>query len=141
PARRIDENLADLEAQIASCRTGASLFLALRARHGGSRVERYMGFLQEAAAHTVAEAVSRLPHETHVFSDALDDGSPIVVRITHRPSEPLEIDFTGTAGAHPGNLNAPRAVTVACVLYVLRAWVGRALPLNEGCLRAVSIVI
>lgn len=140
PARRVDDNVADLEAQIAACRTGALALDELAARHGRPQVSVYMQHLQDAAARAVAEAVARLPSSEASFEDALDDGTPIRVRLTRRDGR-LQIDFAGTASAHPGNLNAPRAVTVACVLYVLRCLVGRDLPLNEGCLRAVSMEI
>jgi 5-oxoprolinase (ATP-hydrolysing) len=140
PARRIDDNVADLEAQIAACRTGALALDELAARHGRPQVSAYMQHLQDAAARAVAEAVARLPSSEASFEDALDDGTPIRVQLARRDGR-LHIDFAGTASAHPGNLNAPRAVTVACVLYVLRCLVGRDLPLNEGCLRAVSMEI
>ncbi|MCU0673113.1 MAG: hydantoinase B/oxoprolinase family protein [Myxococcota bacterium] len=140
PARRVDDNVADLEAQIAACRTGALALEELAARHGRPQVSAYMQYLQDAAARAVAEAVARLPSSEASFEDGLDDGTPIRVRLT-RSDGRLHIDFAGTAGAHPGNLNAPRAVTAACVLYVLRCLLGRDLPLNEGCLRTVSIEI
>ena len=140
PARRVDDNVADLEAQIAACRTGALALDELAARHGRAQVSAYMQHLQDAAARAVAEAVARLPSSEASFEDALDDGTPIRVRLTRRDGR-LHVDFSGTASAHPGNLNAPRAVTAACVLYVLRCLLGRDLPLNEGCLRAVSIEI
>jgi 5-oxoprolinase (ATP-hydrolysing) len=140
PARRVDDNVADLEAQIAACRTGALALDELAARHGRPQVSAYMRHLQDAAARAVAGAVERLPSSEASFEDALDDGTPIRVRLTRRDGR-LHIDFAGTASAHPGNLNAPRAVTAACVLYVLRCLLGRDLPLNEGCLRAVSIEI
>jgi 5-oxoprolinase (ATP-hydrolysing) len=53
----------------------------------------------------------------------------------------MEIDFEGTDPAHDGNLNAPRAVTMAAVLYVLRVLVGKPIPLNSGCLRPVEVRI
>ena len=140
PARRIDDNVADLEAQIAACRTGALALGDLAERHGRAQVSDYMQHLQDAAERAVSEAVARLPASDASFQDTLDDGTVIHVRLSRR-GDRLSIDFSGSAAAHPGNLNAPRAVTVACVLYVLRCLVGRDLPLNEGCLRAVSLVI
>jgi 5-oxoprolinase (ATP-hydrolysing) len=70
----------------------------------------------------------------------LDDGAPVRVTLEVEP-ERLVVDFTGTSVELEGNLNAPRAVTVACVLYVLRALVGRPIPLNGGCLRYVDLRI
>ena len=51
------------------------------------------------------------------------------------------IDFTGTSEQRPTNFNAPLAVTRAAVLYVLRLLVDEAVPLNEGFLRPVRIIV
>jgi 5-oxoprolinase (ATP-hydrolysing) len=53
----------------------------------------------------------------------------------------MRIDFTGTGAAHPGNLNAPRAVVDSAVLYALRCLVAERIPLNGGCLAPVEIVV
>ena len=140
PARRIAENLADLEAQLAAVQTGARLLLQLTDERGTSQVERYMRFVQDNAASEVRKALSRLPRGRHSFSDSLDDGTPLVVAL-EVDDLGLSVDFTGSGCEHPGNLNAPRAVTLACVLYFLRLLVGKAIPLNSGCLRHVRLLV
>ncbi len=140
PARRPDENIADLQAQIAANRTGERLLLALCEAQGLEVVLAYMGHVQEHAARAVAEAIAALPLERARFTDTTDDGIVLAVELV-RTGDRLRIDFTGTSPAQPSNLNAPRAVTVAAVLYVLRALVGQPIPLNKGCLRAVELVI
>ncbi len=139
PARRPAENLADLEAQIAANRTGARLVLEACARHGAAQITAYMAHVQDDAALRVAEAIRSLPRGRRRFADALDDGTPIVVEVEARDDGTLRIDFEGTGAELPGNLNAPRAVTVAAVLYVLRCLVGVPIPLNGGCLRPVDL--
>ncbi len=141
PARRVDENLADLEAQIAANRAGAALLAGLVAEQGRGRVAAYMGHVQANAAHRVREAIAALPPGVHHFRDALDDGTPIEVQVEVRPEGRLRVDFTGSGAEHEGNLNAPRAVVVAAVLYVLRALVGAPIPLNQGCLEPAEIVV
>jgi 5-oxoprolinase (ATP-hydrolysing) len=138
PARKFAENLADLSAQMAAVRTGQQLLLELSRARGTEEVERYMGFVQDNAAHEVEAALRRLPPGRHSFRDALDDGTPLVVTLDVSASG-LRVDFTGTGGEHAGNLNAPRAVTIACVLYFLRGLVGKPIPLNSGCLRHVEL--
>lgn len=140
PARRVAENLADLEAQLASVRTGQELLLALAQERGFAEVEAYMRFVQDNAASEVLQALAMLEPGQHVFRDALDDGTPLVVALDVS-RERLRIDFSGTGSEHPGNLNAPRAVTLACVLYFLRVLVGKPIPLNSGCLRHVDVII
>ncbi len=140
PARSPDENLADLQAQIAANRRGATLLLALVERESLARVQAYMGHVQDQAARAVAAAIARLPSGEHRFVDTTDDGARIELR-AHIGEGRLTVDFTGTSPARRDNLNAPRAVTVAAVLYVLRTLVGQPIPLNRGCLRAVELVI
>ncbi len=140
PARRPEENLADIEAQIAASRTGARLLGELGERIGTDTVVAYMGHLQDYAAATVAEAIARQPEGTRRFADAMDEGTAIEVAITVR-GERMIVDFAGTGAAVEGNLNAPRAVTVAALLYVLRLFCGRTIPLNSGCLRAIDLRI
>jgi 5-oxoprolinase (ATP-hydrolysing) len=138
PARRPDDNIADIEAQIAANRTGVSLLAAMCARFGDDAVARYMQHVQDHAARAVSRAIRALPRGEHRFADALDDGTPIAARIEVGDGT-LAVDFTGTGPEHEGNLNAPPAVTVAAVLYVLRCLVGEPIPLNAGCLRPVTI--
>ncbi|HEX5657908.1 MAG TPA: hydantoinase B/oxoprolinase family protein, partial [Polyangiales bacterium] len=97
-----------------------------------------MQHIQDNAAEAVAALIAELHGGT--FEDALDDGTPIKVAISIA-NERMTIDFAGSAPEHAGNLNAPRAVTVAAVLYVLRCLVGKPIPLNSGCLRAIDLHI
>ncbi len=140
PARNPRENLADLEAMIAANRAGARLLLEMVEHHGREMVLAYMSHVQDNAADLVADEIEKLPDGEHVFADALDDGSPISVRLTVAGRR-MGIDFAGTGAQLDGNLNAPRAVTVAAVIYVLRALVGQEIPLNAGCLRPVELRI
>ncbi|MEM1418041.1 MAG: hydantoinase B/oxoprolinase family protein, partial [Myxococcota bacterium] len=146
PARRPDENLADLEAKLAACRLGARLLREALESPEGHDLPAYLAHVQDAAAEAVAGAIAGLPLGPRRFADALDDGTPVVVTVERAPSrgasrDRLRVDFTGTGAAVAGNLNAPRAVTTACVLYALRTLVNRPIPLNEGCLRAVDLIV
>ena len=138
PARRPLENLADLEAQLAAAKTGERLLLELVRERGQAHVSRYMHAVQELAGDSVARVIRALPEGNSSFRDALDDGTPIAVTLRVAGGT-LTIDFSESGPESSGNLNAPRAVTLAAVLYVLRALVGRAIPLNSGCLRDVRV--
>ncbi|HKJ23245.1 MAG TPA: hydantoinase B/oxoprolinase family protein, partial [Myxococcota bacterium] len=140
PARRPDDNLADLEAMVASNRAGIDLLRRMVAQHGREAVVVTMRQLQEAAAAKVAREIGRLADGDHEFADRLDDGTPVCVRLTVA-GERMTIDFAGTGAAVPGNLNAPRAVVHAAVIYVLRCLVRERIPLNGGCLAPVEIRI
>jgi len=138
PARRPAENLADLQAQIAANRCGVALLHALVEEQGIDVVTAYMGHVQDHAAEAVARLLATLPAGPHRFVDVTDDGTPIAVAL-ERHGDRLVVDFTGTGPSGDHNLHAPRAVTVAAVLYVLRAMVAEPIPLNRGCLRAVDL--
>jgi len=142
PARRPDEVIADLEAQLAANNKGATLLRELCDRHGVDTVAEYMAHVQADAARRVSEAIEQtLADGAHRFEDALDDGTPIVVEATVEGGR-MTVDFAGTGPELvDANLNAPRAVTVAALLYVLRSMVGAPIPLNAGCLEPVSLSI
>jgi 5-oxoprolinase (ATP-hydrolysing) len=138
PARTPDENLADLEAQLAANRTGENLLLELVKARGEDFVQAYMRHLQADATERVQRVIRELPDGEHRFEDAMDDDTPVVVAV-RVDGDTLTLDFTGTGSQSDGNLNAPRAVTVAATLYVLRCLVAAPIPLNRGCLEPVTI--
>jgi 5-oxoprolinase (ATP-hydrolysing) len=140
PARLPEVNLADLRAQIAANREGASLLRSLARAHGTKVVHAYMAYLQEEADDAVLSAIRSLPRGDSALVDSLDDGTPVRVRLTVK-DDGLRIDFTGSGAEHPGNLNSPRAVTLSAVIYFLRVLAGRSIPLNDGILRRVEVVI
>ncbi|MGF1510472.1 MAG: hydantoinase B/oxoprolinase family protein [Myxococcota bacterium] len=138
PARRPQDNLADFEAKVAANRTGAQRLLELARSWGMDFMLRYMDFVRQNAADQVRTALADLGLREATFADALDDGTPLAVRLRYL-DDTLDVDFQGTGAAVSGNLNAPEAVTVAAVLYVLRCLVGRPIPLNDGCLEPVRL--
>ncbi|MCC6619720.1 MAG: hydantoinase B/oxoprolinase family protein [Deltaproteobacteria bacterium] len=141
PARDPDQNLADLGAQVAANRAGAALLDEACARFGADTVQAYMGHIQDNAARHVAATLAQvLPEGERSFTDRLDDDTPIAVRVARAGARVL-VDFTGTSPEVGSNLNAPRAVTLAALLYVVRSLVRAPIPLNGGCLRDIDLVI
>jgi len=138
PARRPDDNVADLEAMAAANRAGAALLEALAREIGVEAVAVTMRQLQESAAAKVRRELRRRVGAECRFRDVLDDGTPIAVRMAWE-GDRLALDFAGTGTAVAGNLNAPRAVVRAAVLYVLRALVAERMPLNGGCLAPIVL--
>ncbi len=148
PVRDPATCIADLQAQVASNQVGVRLVRDLVAREGRSRVITYMDHVLDNGEEAVQHWLKTLEVRSHRFQDTLDDGTPIHVRVQRReapggqegPSR-LLVDFDGSGPASSGNLNAPAAVSRAAVLYVLRCLLGRDIPLNDGCLRAVDLRI
>ncbi|MBX3434095.1 MAG: hydantoinase B/oxoprolinase family protein [Pirellulales bacterium] len=189
PSRAVEENLADVRAQVAAVQQGASDLRELAGRYGRRELLRQLDAIQTAAETKVRTALAKLPPGERRFVDFLETAEgasiPIVVRIALggsscessagrlgasgaipggsaaegsvvlRPQTPeglpilagssrppaAIIDFTGTASAVAGNLNANAAIVSAAVMYVLRLLVAEDVPLNEGMLRAVEIVL
>jgi len=140
PARNVPQNVADLKAQVAANARGGAELRRMVAQYGVDVVRPYVGFMYEHAEDSVRRALRELAGGS--FECRLDDGDRIAVRIdVHRSRGTARIDFSGTSSQRPDNFNAPRAVTIAAVLYVVRTLVDVEIPLNEGCLAPLEIVI
>ena len=140
PARSPDTNVADMTAQVAANQAGILALRRLAARHGWAALQAEAGHVMDNAERAVRRLLDRLPEGTRDYP--LDDGAllRVAVRID-RAARSACIDFTGTGAQRPGNLNAPPAVVRASVLYVLRCLVDDDIPLNDGCLRPIRIVV
>ncbi|WP_294275465.1 hydantoinase B/oxoprolinase family protein [uncultured Sphingomonas sp.] len=140
PARNIDQNIADLAAQVAACARGADGLRQLAAQQGQGVVTRYMAYVQAHAEAMARRMIATLSNGQ--FRYELDDGAVVAVRVTIDAEQgSATIDFTGTSEQRPTNFNAPLAVTRAAALYVLRLLVDEAVPLNEGFLRPVTLIV
>ncbi len=140
PARSPDECVADLKAQLAANEAGIAAFRAMVDQYGWPTVAAYTAHVMNNAEASVRRAIGRL--RDGAFEYRMDDGARLMVDIrVDRAAGTASIDFTGTAPQHKGNFNAPPAVTRAAVLYVFRCLVDDEIPLNEGCLRPLTIII
>lgn len=140
PARAPERNIADLKAQLASCARGSQELKRLIAEQGLDVVRAYMGHVQDNAERAVRRVIGALKSGSAVME--MEGGERICVAITTQPNEGTAvIDFTGTSAQLSSNFNAPSAVARAAVLYVLRCLVEDQIPLNEGCLKPVEIII
>jgi len=140
PSRRPGDNIADVTAQIAANKIGATLLQDLIRHSGKLRVQRYMRFIQNAAEFKMRRALSAFPDGVYRKVDHLDDGSPIAVTITIH-HDTARIDFTGTGPVLKSNLNANRAIVTAAVLYVFRCLIDEPIPLNSGVLQPLELVL
>ena len=140
PARSPDVNVADIKAQIAANEKGVQELRGVVARYGLDVVRAYMRHVMDNAEESVRQVLDRIGDGS--FDYTMDDGSPLRVAVTvdHR-ARTATVDFTGTGGQRDDNFNAPPAVTRSAVLYTLRCLVGSDIPLNDGCLKPVRLVI
>jgi 5-oxoprolinase (ATP-hydrolysing) len=140
PARNPRMNIADFKAQIAANRMGMGGLLGMVEEFGLDVVHAYMRHVRDNAEESVRRLLHTLvPGE---FSYATDDGAVVRVAITvDHARRSACLDFTGTSAQLESNYNAPRAVTMAAVLYVFRCLVDADIPLNEGCLAPLEIIM
>ena len=140
PARNIDQNVADFKAQIAANEKGLRELLQLIKRYSLPVVNAYMAHVKNNANENVRRVLDKLPDGE--FINFMDDGSKIKVAIRiDRKLRTADIDFTGTSQQSNTNFNAPKAVCYAAVLYVFRCLVDDDIPLNDGCLEPLNIII
>jgi len=140
PSRNVDQNLADLRAQVAACARGIDELKKMVGHFGLDVVRAYMKHVQDNAEEAVRRVLGALK-DGH-FEYEMDSGARIVVTIRVDPvRRTAKIDFTGTSPEQPTNFNAPSAVCKAAVLYVFRTLVDDEIPMNAGCLRPLEIVI
>ncbi len=140
PARNIRQNLADLQAQLAANEKGVAELARMADQFGIGTVLAYMGHVQDNAEESVRRVLARLAGGS--FAVEMDSGAVIRVAVrVDRAARSAVVDFTGTSPQVAGNLNAPSAICRAAVLYVFRTIVDDAIPLNEGCLKPIDIVI
>ncbi len=153
PTRSVQDNLADVSAEVAANHIGAQQLQSLVLRYSLPVVEAYMGHIQRAASEKMRLALRNIPDGTYALTDHLDNGSPIAVRITII-GERATVDFTGTGPVlfpnsdsaqsslnQSYNLNANRAIVTAAVLYVFRCLIAEDIPLNSGVLEPVEITL
>ena len=140
PARSPDVNVADIKAQVAANETGVQELHRAIASFGLDQVRAYMGHVMDNAEEAVRAVLDRL--EDGAFHYTMDDGAPLHVAVrVDRATRSATIDFTGTGPQSPFNFNAPAAVARAVVLYCFRCLVGEDIPLNDGCLVPLNIVV
>jgi 5-oxoprolinase (ATP-hydrolysing) len=145
PARNIPQNLADLSAQLAANVRGSAELERLVDQHGAPVVEAYLDHVQRHAEDRVRAALKALPiagrGPIHQVVE-MDGGEQIAVEVdVSADTGTVRIDFSGTSGQSATNFNAPRAVCTAAVLYVLRTLVEDDIPLNEGCMAPLELIV
>ena len=145
PVRDLQQNLADLRAQVAANARGVAELGCMVGEFGLPVVAAYMRHVQDNAAEAVRRVLDRFADTADAprrFRQELDDGSAVVVTVAiDRAARRATVDFTGTSPQRGDNFNAPEAVTTAAVLYVFRTLVDADIPLNDGCLEPIDIII
>ncbi len=138
PCRNIDQNMADLAAQVAANATGAQELGKTVRLFGLDVVHAYMSHVQDNAEESVRRVLDVLKDCS--FTYPMDSGAQIKVEISvDQATRSAVVDFAGTSPQDELNYNAPLSICRAVVLYVFRTLVGADIPMNEGCLKPLDI--
>ena len=141
PSRMIEDNIADLKAALASIHKGSLAMQHLLTNYGTANVLQYMKKLKEYAAGKMRKALSVYENQTLYAKEFLDDGNQICVGITIHHKQGCVLSFEGTSKTHPHNFNANLAIVSSALIYVFRLLLQEDLPLNEGLLKDVAIIL
>lgn len=140
PTRLWEENQADLNGALAAVHYGDKALRELCVRHGVREVKEFMRLLRAHASKLLQQKLALLPARVFKAIEKLDDGAVLKVSIQRQRGR-LQVDFSGSSAIHPGNLNATKAIVQSVVLYVLRLLVNQPVPMNEGMMDRVKLVL
>ena len=99
-----------------------------------------MAALKELSAAYLKNTLRPYHGQVLKATERLDDGHQIVLSICFEADQ-IGFDFSGTSPVHPFNLNANISIVYSAVLYVLRLLCQREIPLNEGLMKHIRIVL
>ncbi|OAK99073.1 hypothetical protein IQ06DRAFT_337497 [Phaeosphaeriaceae sp. SRC1lsM3a] len=143
--RKLQDNMSDLKAQIAANVKGINLIKSMILEYSLPYVHKYMFAIQATAETAVRELLktffTKYNGESLKAVDYMDDGTPIALEITIAPDGSAIFDFTGTGPQVYGNTNAPIAITYSAIIYCLRSLIVSDIPLNQGCLNPIDVVV
>lgn len=146
---RSPKNLrGDIEAQIASCRTGERRFHAIVERMGLAKSEQGFAALLDYSETLTRAAILKVPDGEYEFEDWLDDDGlsadcppvRVFVKITVSGSE-VNFDFTGTDPQVRSSINCVPSSSLSVVYYIIRTLTGDQAPNNDGCYRPITAVL
>ena len=144
-SRTPDMVAGDLLAQAAANATGAARLADLVARTGSDRFEGAVDRLIDATSRRIEQKLRTLEGAEGAFEDVLEwyqegDAVDLPVKVHARVDDGrLIVDFAGTAGQVAGPVNAPRHLTVSCVLYVLKAMLDPDVASNAGLFERIEV--
>ena len=140
-----EQTIGDFNAQFAANAIGGARVAQLCAKFGLGMVEAAMAELLDYSERRVRAAIADVPNGTYYGEDAIDnDGisdEPLVIKAALTiGDDDVAIDFEGTCGQVPFNLNCPFSSTASAVLSCVKSVLTSAdIPFNEGAKRPITV--
>ncbi len=147
-ARVPEERRGDYFAQVAACRLGVRRIGEMIEARGVPMLVAAFDEIIRRTRERLLEALTRIPPGEYSFEDVMDDDGvgttniPLKLRVTvppHGGNQKVMFDFTGTGPQVKGNINSTPTVTLAGVLYSLKALLDPDVPNNQGLIDLVDI--
>jgi len=147
-ARVPEERRGDYFAQVAACRLGVRRIGEMIEARGVPMLVAAFDEIIRRTRERLLEALARIPPGEYAFEDVMDDDGvgttniPIRLRVIvppHGSNRKVLFDFTGTGPQVKGNINSTVTVTLAGVLYSLKALLDPDVPNNQGLIEIVEI--
>jgi N-methylhydantoinase B len=141
--RQPQERRADLQAQLAANRTGATRLAALAGRLGNDRLRTATDAVLDYSERRTRACLSALPDGERTAQDVLEGrGGDLELRLRAVvEGDELLLDFSGSAPQDAGNLNCPAAVTRSACLFAVRVLTDPDIPPTAGAYRPVRIAV
>jgi N-methylhydantoinase B len=144
-ALHADERLGDFFAQMSACRLGSRRVEALASQMSVGEFAAASDALNDYAERLAAKAIAEIPDGVYEFEDSMDgDGvaafDPTIRVQVHIDGDRATVDLRRTDPQVGGNINCPRSVTAAAVLYVFRCLMPNQTPGVAGAFRRIEIV-
>ncbi len=140
--RQPAERRADLRAQLAANRIGALRLSEIARRLGVARLRAAVGEVLDYAERRTRACLLALPDGERGAEDVLEaiEGD-LALRLRARvAADELELDFTGSAPQHGGNLNCPLAVTLSACYFAVRVLTDPDIPPSSGAYRPLRVI-
>ena len=140
--RQPAERRADLRAQLAATRVGVARLQELTARLGVAGLHAATAAVLDYTERRTRAALTALPDGELRAQDVLEgrDGDLVLRLRATVDGDAITLDFTGSAGQDPGNLNCPRAVTYSACVYAVRVLTDPDVPPSAGAHRPVTVI-
>ncbi len=138
------EREGDLMAQVAACRLGERRLAEITEKYGAKKIVFYLEALQRYSTRLMRKALARIPPGVYRAEDFLDDDGyssrPVRLRVSIRIRGARAIvDFSGSAPACRGSVNAVMAITTSAVFYVFRCLLGEDVPAAAGLMAPIEV--
>ena len=140
PTRAVSDNMADIRAALASLQYGHYAIEEIKNEQGWERMTEYMRLITKNAGVQLRNSVNKYFGKSFTATEYMDDGSRINVLISFSEEE-IVFDFKGTDEVHRHNLNANISIVYSVVIYFLRILCEKEIPLNDGLMERVRIIL